>query len=411
VNVNQLKDRYDTIIIGAGAAGVFAANCLTSDEASNHEVLVIEKNNKALTKVAVSGGGRCNVTNGCFDIAKLIKNYPRGSKELRGPFHTFSPPDVIEWFSKRGVELKQEEDGRIFPVTDNSQTIIDCLMKGAQRDYTLAYRCKIETVQKKDDGEFVIILKDGGEIRAKNVLITTGSSKEFLSLLKDMGHKIVDPVPSLFTFNIPDHPLVDLSGVCVQKTKVSLPQFKMEMEGPTLITHWGFSGPAILKLSSWAAKELHAASYHVKCLIDWVPEFSEEGIREEILKKTQGRQTKSIFNDSLNIIPKQLWKAFLKEIGIGDKMVWQNLSKKFRDALVLKLKKDVYQVSGKTTHKQEFVTCGGIKLSEVNFKKMESKVVPGLYFAGEVLDIDGVTGGFNFQAAWTTAFVAASAMG
>ncbi len=325
-------------VIGAGAAGVFAAVHCKELNPDAHVVLY-EKTRQPLAKVRISGGGRCNVTHACFDPKQLVTYYPRGSKELLGPFHRFQPRDTVEWFAKRGVILKTEADGRMFPITDSSQTIIDCLMGEVKRlGVELHLGTKIETLPE-----------------AEAIILASGSAG--YELAKEAGHTIVEPVPSLFTFNVPTSPLLDLAGISVPHVRVRL--FKHVAEGPLLLTHWGFSGPAILRLSAFAARELHACNYQATLTIEWGTEPLARNLRSRLT-------------------PEQLVK-------------------------------DHYAIDGKTTYKQEFVTAGGIELKEVNFQTMESKKRPGLYFAGEILNIDGVTGGFNFQNAWTTAYLAAAA--
>lgn len=392
---------YQTIVIGGGAAGMFSA--IRSVE-NDRRVLLVEKSQKLLSKVKISGGGRCNVTHSCFNPSDLVKNYPRGSKELRGPFTQFQPQDTIDWFQSRGVNLKTESDGRMFPSTDDSQTIIDCLMAAAE-GVEIQYGRSVEKVVKGKDG-FSVYFRSGEVVEAKNIIIATGSAKGGHELAQVLGHSIVRPIPSLFTFNIPESPLEHLSGVSVEKAVVRLPVFKREYQGPLLITHWGFSGPAVLKLSAYCAKELFDCEYKTSMQIDWTPSISEEELRQRIVQRKQSTEKKAVANDALFSLPRQLWKALLSQSEIEQECRWNGLSKSHIEKLVQKLKRDRYDISGKTIYKQEFVTCGGVKLSEVNFKTMESKLVPGLYFCGEVLDIDGITGGFNFQAAWTTGWIA-----
>ena len=329
---------YDLIIIGAGAAGIFAAHA-----AKGQRVLILEKRKSPLAKVRVSGGGRCNVTHACFDPKLFAQNYPRGSKELLGPLHRFGAEETINWFANRGVELKTEKDGRMFPVTDSSQTIIDTLLKDLP---DIRYCTTIDLITKTDDGFQV------NDFQTRRLLIATGSSPQGYKWAEQFGHTIVKPIPSLFTFNVPSSPLLDYSGVVVNPVHMKVGPF--EQEGPLLLTHFGFSGPAIIKLSAWAAAYLHDKNYRAELQIDWL-----DTPLSRRLKKIAPLETH-------------------------------------------------FQIEGKTTNKEEFVTCGGVKLKEINFKTMESKLTPGLHFAGEILNIDGITGGFNFQNAWTTGFLAGS---
>lgn len=341
---------YDLIVVGGGAAGVFAA--IHAKEANpDAKVLLLEKTAVPLAKVKISGGGRCNVTHSCFDPKILIQNYPRGGRELLGPFHRFQPRDTIDWFESKGVKLKTESDGRIFPTTDRSETIIECLLSHARKiGVEILLIQKVQTISKG----FEIVLKDK-TLTCRKLLLATGSNAEGFAWATSFGHSIQKPVPSLFTFNVPSSPLLELSGISVQKGKLQIGPFSQT--GPLLLTHFGFSGPAALKLSAWAARYLYEKEYRTQLVIDWLPEE--------------------------NIFAKKLAKALSTH----------------------NLRADPYQIEGKTTNKEEFVTCGGVTLKEVDFRTMESKICPGLYFAGEILDIDGVTGGFNFQSAWTTGFI------
>lgn len=389
-------------VIGGGAAGFFAA--ITNAE--NHpdaKVILLEKARQILSKVKISGGGRCNVTHSCFDPAELIKYYPRGSKELRGPFCQFQPKDTIAWFEKRGVRLKTETDGRMFPTTDSSQTIIDCLLNAAtSAGVEICRECGVENITKSDTG-FLIELTNGNTLAVDKVIFATGSNPKMWELLRSLGHTVIDPVPSLFTFNIPDSPFHDLSGISVPNALVTLPQWKLQHYGPVLITHWGVSGPAVLKLSAWGARELAASGYNADVMINWVPEISAEKMLQQTKQQTP---SKTVGSDALFDLPKKLWKKFVSLAGVGEDVRWSHLTKEQLKNLSCILNGTLLKMQGKTTNKEEFVTAGGVKLSEVNFKTMESKIVEGLFFAGEVLDIDGVTGGFNFQNAWTTGWLA-----
>lgn len=404
-----LKDSYSVVIIGAGAAGIFAANQIL-EKMPYVNLLVIEQSLKALSKVKISGGGRCNVTHQCFTPKDLVKNYPRGSKELLGPFYNFQPQNTINWFKSKNVSLKAEADGRMFPTTDSSQTIIDALMEVISEERIL-YKAKVESISKKGNDLFHIKLNKDRELSCQKLMIATGSSAQVHRIVESLGHSITDIAPSLFTFNIPSSPLLKLSGLSVKDVEVSIPKLKLKQRGPLLLTHWGFSGPAILKLSAWGARSLQKLSYNFSCKIDWLPETDEQVLRDEIRNRSQQKSKKTIINASIDQkIPKNLWKSFITQSSIKEDATWYQLPIKSQEKLLQLLKHNLYAVEGKSTFKQEFVTCGGVKLSEVNFKTMESKVQEGLFFGGELLDIDGITGGFNFQAAWTTAFLAAQAI-
>lgn len=341
------------LVIGGGAAGFFSA-LIHKEHHPDDEVIILEKTRQLLSKVRISGGGRCNVTHSCFEPKDLTKNYPRGAIELLGPFHKFQPSDTINWFEKRGVKLKTEEDGRMFPITDSSETIIQCFLKEAAK---LKVSIRLESGVDKIEPGFKVTLKSGEILEAEKIILATGSNPNGHALAKSLGHTIVDPVPSLFSFNCPTSPLLELSGISLSHVKVKLGS--MTTEGPMVLTHWGFSGPAILKMSAFAARYLHSLNYKTPFTIDWQPNPD-------------------------NPIPKNLLKVLDP----------------------LKIHNSEYVIDGKTTYKAEFVTAGGVLLKEIHFKNMESKLSPGLYFAGEILDIDGVTGGFNFQNAWTTGFLA-----
>jgi hypothetical protein len=383
---------YDLIIIGGGAAGFFAAiSAKAAHPAAT--VALMEKSAVLLAKVRISGGGRCNVTHACFDPNLLIQNYPRGSQELRGPFHRFQPRDTVQWFESRGVELKEEADGRMFPVTDSSETIIECLMKEAKKlGVEILLRQRIEKITRTEQGFEV------GPFKTRKVILATGSAAEGHRWAEELGHTIQKSVPSLFTFNVPTSPLKELSGISLSPVELTIVGLKQR--GPLLITHFGFSGPAALKLSAWGARALHDMQYRVPLTINWLPGVAVLDILIS-LKKTAPQKT--LLSENPFQLPKNLWKALL-----NDERRLNDISLKDLQTIAQKLTQDVYQVDGKTTHKEEFVTCGGVTLKEVNFKTMESKVCPGLHFAGEILDIDGVTGGFNFQNAWTTGFIAGS---
>jgi predicted Rossmann fold flavoprotein len=375
---------YDLLVIGGGAAGMFGAIAAKTAHPKAH-VALFEKGAHLLTKVRISGGGRCNVTHACFEPQKLVQNYPRGSQELLGPFHRFQPKDTIEWFESRGVPLKVEKDGRIFPVSDSSQSIIDCLLNEAN-----SLGVEIHLKKKID-------FLAPGELCHK-LLLATGSNPDGYTWAKKLGHTIQEPVPSLFTFNVPTSPLKELSGISVEMAELTLPGTHFKQRGALLITHFGFSGPAALKLSAWGARYLHEKQYRLPLCINWLPDVPTFE-RLKTLKKEHPNKT--LLMENPFHLPKNLWKALL-----NDERRLNDISLKELELLSQKLHSDLYQVEGKTTNKEEFVTCGGVTLKEINFKTMESKICPGLFFAGEILNIDGITGGFNFQNAWTTGFIA-----
>lgn len=384
------------VCIGGGAAGFFAA-IWAAFRNPDKKVILLEKSKVVLSKVKISGGGRCNVTHNCFDPKLLVKNYPRGSKALLGPFYTFQPKDTIQWFESRAVKLKAEDDGRIFPTTDSSQTIIDCLMNAAiEYGVEIRFLQNVKSVFKEED-HFIINFLSQEPLKASSLLLATGSSPDGFEIAKSLGHTIEALVPSLFTFNVPDSPLSHLSGISVDPVKVQIEGGSHSQEGPILITHFGFSGPAILKLSAFEARSLNEKNYETKLFINWLPMFS----RQELLDRLIYMRNNDLPYSTVSPLTKSLWSYLA-----GDKKT-KALSNKELHSLAEKLQKDSYLIKGKTTNKQEFVTCGGVKLDEVDFKTMQSKICKGLFFAGEILDIDGVTGGFNFQNAWTTAYIAA----
>lgn len=402
--MNSNKNRI--LVVGGGAAGFFGAIALAENNPTK-KVILVEKNRQLLSKVRISGGGRCNVTHSCFDPAVLVKNYPRGHQALRGPFSRFQPLDTIQWFKERGVELKTEADGRMFPVTDDSETIIQCLLRSANKaGVEIRAECGLEEIIPQSEGGFLVKLTNNQEMLCECILIATGSSPKIYDCLAKLGHRIVPAVPSLFTFNTPGSPLLELAGISVSKVHVKIADTNLEQTGPLLITHWGLSGPAILKLSAWGARILHDMKYQAQVIINWLPDFSLEELIEKIQTFKTVNPAKQISTESPIELPKNLWKKLTTIAQISPEMRWSYLSKNQLNTLLDTLQKNAFQIQGKSTYKEEFVTCGGIHLDDVNFKTMESKKCPGLYFAGEVLDIDGVTGGFNFQNAWTTSWIA-----
>jgi predicted Rossmann fold flavoprotein len=404
-----VQNKYDLIVVGGGAAGFFAAINYAALH-NGKKVLILEKSAQLLGKVKVSGGGRCNVTHACFEVKDLVKFYPRGSKELLGAFYKFQPADTIEWFKKRGVNIKKEADGRMFPVTDNSQTIIDCFLKATQ-DYAIDIKTQegLISLAKPEATNNWKVVTTRKEYEAAQVIITTGSSEQIWKMLGSLGHAIEPPVPSLFTFNVKDPRINNLMGVAVKNATVKVDGTKLKEHGPLLITHWGFSGPAVLKLSAWGARALHQLNYHCTIEINWNANYDANTIMEYLQLQQRNSARQKVINHSYADMPSRLWQSLINQIGISDKN-WADINKKQLQLLANELTQAKFEVKGKSTFKEEFVTCGGVKLNEVDFKTMESKIHANLYFSGEVLNIDAITGGFNFQAAWTTAWIAANAM-
>jgi len=458
--VSQIS--LQVVVIGGGAAGFFAA--ITCAETHPHtQVTLIEAGYQPLTKVRVSGGGRCNVTHACFDPAVLVQNYPRGGKALRGAFSRFQPRDTVAWFAARGVQLKTESDGRMFPVSDDSATIVDCLMQTAKAagvklrtGVTVASVKQIpppwvspplgedweeipppsvppprgedwEEILFAGGNKFEIELKSGERLKCDRILLATGSNPTGYQIAKALGHHIEPPVPSLFTFNVPEPSLKDLAGVSVDNVRVRLQvgtspptplpstdrggNTQFEQTGPILITHWGLSGPAVLKLSAWGARVLHDCHYQATLLINWLPQYNPESLRQMLLNVKSQLVRRQISTSCPVPLPRRLWEYLVTRVGISTEDKWSGISNKLLNQLIQELTQGQYQINGKGVFKEEFVTCGGVSLKEVDFKTMESKCCGGLYFSGEILDIDGVTGGFNFQSAWTTAHLAGNAIG
>lgn len=402
----MVKD-YDVIIIGGGAAGVFAA-INTAKNNPQLSIAILEKTTQLLSKVKVSGGGRCNVTHACFEPKELVKFYPRGNKELLSAFYQFQPTDTINWFNERGVELKTEDDGRMFPTTDNSQTIIDCFTKElVNYNIEVLYSTKVETIQKID--ERFELQTNQNAFKTKKLLITTGgfNKLEQYHFITQLGIEVEPPTPSLFTFNLPNNPITELQGIATA-AKVKILGAKFEEQGALLITHWGMSGPVILKLSAWASRVLNEKNYEFDFMVNWLLDKKDDDLNEIYQQNKQQYGSKKVINQFEFGLPKKLAAYLINKAGISEDDKWADVSKKQLNKLTEALIRDTYHSSGKTTFKSEFVSCGGVKLNEVNFKTMESKKVPHLYFAGEVLDVDALTGGFNFQAAWSTGWIAAN---
>jgi len=407
-----MPGKTSVIVIGGGAAGYFAAIACAEKLGPAGDVTLYEATAHPLAKVRVSGGGRCNVTHACFEPRDLVKNYPRGGRELIGAFHRFQPRDTVAWFAERGVETKTEADGRMFPVTDDSATIVDCLTRAAEQAgvrlvTSLGVR-KVEAV----GSTFWVTLTDGTGVRCDRLLIATGGNRSSAGFMiaEALGHTIEPLVPSLFTFHIDDARLIGLSGVSVESAIVSVPGTKLRQDGPLLITHWGLSGPAVLKLSSWGARDLAARNYEFSLAVNFAPPHTRESLLRELTGVREKHARKQIATWSPLSMPQRLWERFVASAGIAPTTQWTSVANAALGALAQQITVCEFKVVGKSTFKEEFVTCGGVRLSEVDFRTMQSRVCPGLYFAGEVLDIDGVTGGFNFQSAWTTGWIAGQAM-
>lgn len=399
------------VVIGGGAAGFFGAiACAQTNRAA--DVTLLEASRQPLTKVLVSGGGRCNVTHACFDPAILVQNYPRGGKALRGAFSQFQAQDTVEWFNARNVKLKTEADGRMFPITDNSATIAHCLIQQAQdAGINVCLGASVKSVVKHDD-TFEIELRSGDILNADRLLIATGNSSQGYQIARELGHTIEPTAPSLFTFNVTDDRLDELSGIAVDPVRLRLQvgDTKLEQTGALLVTHWGLSGPAVLKLSAWGARVLHEHRYQATLTVNWLPKQNPETLRQELLAVKSQLPRRAIVSSCPVLLPRRLWEKLTAAVGIQKETRWAELPNKTLNLLIQELTQGKYLVNGKGVFKEEFVTCGGINLKEVNFKTMESRCCPGLYLAGEVLDIDGVTGGFNFQSAWTTGYIAGQAI-
>ena len=395
-------------IIGGGAAGVFAAIAAANSN-PQAKVTVYEKGRSLLSKVRISGGGRCNVTHACFDPKSFCQNYPRGSRELLGPFNQFQASDTVEWFESRGVVLKTEADGRMFPITDSSQTIIDCLLEKCRRaGVALATNAGVVRVERNTNGRFHLEFGGGRTEIVDRLLIACGGLKpgKLHNSLELFGHTLEPAVPSLFTFHIEIPWLKDLAGVSIPDSQVAIAQSKRSQTGPLLITHWGLSGPAILKLSAWEARYLHQLDYQFDLIVDWLPGYSKDELKSKFARSKKLHPAKQIGNTPISPIPSRLWEALVQASGASQIKRWAEFSRDDENRIGQILKHCRLPVTGKSMNKEEFVTCGGVRLKEVNFKTMESRIVPGLFFAGEVLNIDGITGGFNFQAAWTTGWIA-----
>lgn len=396
------------MVIGGGAAGFFCA-IHVAKYAPRAKVVLLEKTNKLLSKVKISGGGRCNVTHACFHLAEMAQNYPRGKQFLKKAFHLFFTTDTIQWFEDRGVKLIAETDGRMFPITNDSQTIIDCLLNEA-RQYHVEIKTQTEVVgiQKQND-QFELKLKNGSQINADFVVVASGgfSKSSQFDWLRPLSLKIVEPVPSLFTFNFPKHPIRELMGVTVSDVQVKLNGTNLKLNGPLLITHWGLSGPVILRLSAWGARILKEKNWQFSIQINWLPSFNENSLRDVFLRIRKEKGRSKIAGKNEFGLPNRLWDFLLDESEVPQNINWADLPAKEQNKLLQNICAYTMEASGKTTFKEEFVTAGGVDLTEIEPTTMKSKKVNNLYFIGEVLDVDGITGGFNFQNAWTTGFIAA----
>ncbi len=403
-----MNSKYDIIVVGGGAAGFFTA--INSVEKNPKlKVAILERGKEVLSKVRISGGGRCNVTHACFIPNDLVKFYPRGEKELRGPFHQFCSGDTIEWFEKHGVDLKIEEDGRMFPVSDSSQTIIDCFLNATKKlGIDVLTSQSVQSIYKGDG--YWKVETNHESYSCRKLIMTTGSNPKIWEMLTEIGHTIVPPVPSLFTFNIKDKRVKDLMGVSALAT-VKVKKSKLEASGPLLITHWGMSGPGILRLSAWGAIELFARNYQFVIEVNWLHDLTLDETEDKLKELKLEHSKKAVSKKSPFDFPNRLWESLVLASGIDAEIKWADLNKKQLQDLSLQLCKGEFQVNGKSTFKEEFVTAGGIDLKEVNFKTMESKLHENLYFAGEIVNIDAITGGFNFQNAWTCGFIIAENIG
>lgn len=402
---------FDLVVIGGGAGGFFAAIRM-AEICPGVRICILESARKPLSKVEISGGGRCNVTHACFDPEELIKFYPRGQEALLEPFRRFQPKDMIDWFLSKGVRLKKENDGRMFPVTDQSSTIINCFMKAAERTGIQLLSSTRASAWIYDElaGNWITTLFDGRTLTSELLLVATGSDQRTWDILKLTGHHLIPPVPSLFTFNIRDTALFELQGISLNNTRVSIPAFNMETSGPLLITHWGLSGPAILKLSAWGARDLFKCGYVFDVQVNWRGNEQRDDFRKWLLASSKLNTRKRVNNLIVSDIPSRLWKYFCLRAGIPEEANGSEMGNKFLDKLADIVCRDTYRVTGKSTFKDEFVTAGGVDLNDINMENFESKICPGLFLVGEVLNIDALTGGFNFQSAWTGAELAANAM-
>jgi predicted Rossmann fold flavoprotein len=407
-----MAEKTRVIVVGGGAAGFFAAIACAEKLGAAGEVTIYEATANPLAKVRVSGGGRCNVTHACFEPRELVKRYPRGGRELLGAFHRWQPRDTVAWFAARGVELKTEDDGRMFPITDDSATIVECLTAAAEKAGVRVCTSLGVRMVEAAGGGFWLTLTDGSNVRGEKLLLATGGNRASagFTIAERLGHTIEPLVPSLFTFHIDDARLIGLSGVAVENVAVAVPGTKLRETGALLVTHWGLSGPAILKLSAWGARELAARNYEFPLTVNFAGVQNREALMRELEAVRTKNPRKQITTWSPLPMPQRLWERLVTSAGLAATTPWSGVANAALAQLATQLTAAEFKVVGKSLFKEEFVTCGGVRLSEVDFRRMESRQCPGLHFAGEVLDIDGVTGGFNFQAAWTTGMIAGEAM-
>ena len=406
------KDTWDLIVVGGGAAGFYGAIQCAEASWGSARVLVLERSSKVLQKVRISGGGRCNVTHDTTELKWLATNYPRGNKALIGPFHKHGPYDVVAWFAERGVTLKTEPDGRMFPVTDDSQTVIDCL-RGAARELgvELHTRRSVESLE-REDGVFELNCRDGSKYHARHVLLATGGTRSGpgAALAWSVGHTLEPAVPSLFTFKIADPRLDGLPGVSLEHVATRVTDARLEADGPIVVTHWGLSGPAILKISAWGARALHARDYEFELEVDWLPGARAEEVMRGFRRDATWMRRQIAARSPFEPMPRRLWQRLVEAASIPGDTTWSQLSNAHLSELTGQLHHARFTVTGQSVNKDEFVTCGGVRTDEVDMRTMQSRLCEGLFFAGELLDIDGVTGGFNFQNAWTTGYLAAQAI-
>ena len=400
------------VVIGGGAAGFFCAVNAASLN-PNLEVIIAEKTSKLLTKVKVSGGGRCNVAHACFSIADMVKNYPRGAKFLKKSFHQFFTKNTIEWFASKGIALHTEVDGRIFPESNSSETIINCLLHEANKHHVqILMNHEVNAIEKNEAANFVIHFKNAPFITCDFLCISCGgfAKPEQYKWITDLGHTYETPVPSLFTFNIPHHSLTELMGISIERIQIKINELKLSQSGPILITHWGFSGPAVLKLSSFAARELAMLQYHFNISINWLSDFNENTLLEKLRQTRLDNASRKISNKNPFNLPQRFWEYHLSVLAINNETRWADLPAKQQNALAKELCSQQFCVNGKTTFKDEFVTAGGVHLNEIDATTMQSKILPHLYFAGEIMNVDGITGGYNFQHAWTSGYLSGSSI-
>jgi predicted Rossmann fold flavoprotein len=407
-----MSDQKQLVVIGGGAAGFF---CAVNAARLNPQlqVTIIEKSNKLLSKVRISGGGRCNTTHACFDIPEMAAKYPRGDKFLRKTLHWFNPQHTIDWFAERGVVLKTEADGRMFPNTDNSQTIIDCLLREATKyGVQIIMQSEVKSLEPGVNDQWVVHTSNARLLTPDYVCIACGGypKSSMFEWLTKLGHTIENPVPSLFTFNMPGNIITGLMGVSVEKATVKVTGTKLVQQGPLLITHWGMSGPVILRLSAWGARQLAGMNYQFKILVNWLGEQNEQQLRENWISLRDQFATQKIGGKNPFALPSRLWQYFLSISYIDPETRWAELGSKAQQLLIKNLTTQEFSINGKTTFKEEFVTCGGIKLAEIEPNTMQSRLKPGIFFAGEIMDVDGITGGFNFQHAWTSGWLAGSSI-